>query len=324
MSRLHSALSKILLEDPASVEGLPRNEGTRLGELLESSRLEPILYKRLKDGQAEERLSPERLAAWKMAYVLSVGRSLAFGEALEEIIQIAARIGTPVRLLRGTHLAFFVYPSPELRPLGDLDIQTPHEFAVELQYALRRRRFLEIEDLDPARVHCLPRLAREGVTVRIHKRSTPDPMPWDAFSESARHLSRPRLLRPEPLLVHLAQDASARSFCHSLLSLHDMHVVVEKLKPDWERVFAVAREANLSMETHLAIGLVEDLLGPCVPQEFARDFEELGSWATSRRDLLRKLSRTAVVQYPASWRLSTFIGRVLKEARACSGAVWSL
>lgn len=326
MSRISTAVRTILLEDPAFLESLSRNEAARLDELFESNRLEPLLFGRLQETEGENRMSVERLARWKMAYVLSKGRSLAYGEALEEVLRVAAGIGSPLRLLRGTHLAFFVYARPELRPLSDLEVQTPPELAAELQYALRIRRFHEMEDLlrdERQGNHCLPRLAREGVTVRIHKRSTPgmDPAPWDGFTDSARHLLRPRLLRTEPLIVLLSHDLASRRYCHSLLALHDLHQVVEILEPSWDDMLHVVQEAGQILETWLALRTLHDVFGSPVDCDLVSELEARSGCDGVRRQLLLKLTRSALLQYPASWRLWKFCGRLLEEARRGAGTV---
>jgi hypothetical protein len=320
LSSLHSALRTILLEDPAKIEAIPHACASRLGALLEANRLEPLVYKRLKDAGTEESVSPERLASWKMAYVLSVGRALAYADALKEVLAAASARRLPVRLLRGTQLAFFVYPSPELRPLVDIEVQTPPESATELHFALRMRRFLELESLrdDGAQApHRLSLLAREGVTVAIHRRSAQglSAAPWDPFSDSARNLSRPRILRPEPLLVLLASDLAAARYSNALQTLCDLHVVVTILRPDWSEVERIAQEARLCLETTVALRLLGGLLGTPLDESVIQDLEGRSGIRGAHRELLLKLASTAITLYPASWRLSCFVERLLAEGR---------
>jgi hypothetical protein len=308
---------------------MPSREASALSQLLEASRLEPMLYWRLRAARREDAVSIERITAWKTAYLLSAGRALAFGEALQEITDIAATLKIPVRLLKGTQMAFFVYSSPELRPLGDLEIQAPPESATDLQVALRSRRFMEIEDpwgRDCPERHHLPTLAREGVTIKLHKTSTPrlSPAPWDDFSESARNLSRPRLLRPEPLLALQSCDMADRSYCHSLTTLHDMHVVIEKSRPDWEKLASLARDTQLFVEIYLSFKLLGEILNSPVDPEFMREMADRSGAQEAAVELLRKVARTAILQYPASWRLARFTRKLLAEVRGRSSALPAL
>jgi hypothetical protein len=250
-----------------------------------------------------------------------VGRSLAFGETLREILSLAGQIKTPVRLLRETQAAFFVYPSPELRPLDTLDIQTPPEFAGKLHYVLKMKNFVELEGMQRhqgAESHYLPQLVKDGVPIRVCRRSARllRPAPWDSFSESARNFSQPRILQPEPLFVLLAHDAAERRYCHSLLGLVDMHVLLEKYPPRWSEISRVAVEAGQALETYVALRLLRDILAEPVDGETLKGLEEPSACSPSRRELLVKMAGAAVSQYPAPWRLAQFIGRLLGETRS--------
>lgn len=320
MSRIHQALRTILLEDPAEIEALRPEEKYRVASLLEANRLEPFVYYRLQEEKAESRVSEELLAVWKLAHLLAVSRTLAYAEALEEILDLAAREKIPVRLLRGTQLAFFAYPKPEARPLDDLELQAPPDSAADLHEAAKSLRFLEIEDLslDPEEdPEALPQLAREGVTLRIFRRSLRKEAsaPWDPFSNEPRAQAAPRILRPEPLVILLAEDAARRSFCHSLRTLVDLHVVAESLVPCWEQVAELAAQTDLALETYLALALVEGILGLAVDRECLHELREKSGCPEEAVRLLEKLSRLAVSLYPAPARLARFVERVMRSAR---------
>jgi hypothetical protein len=324
LSRLESALRTTLLDDPASIETLPPSIALRLDRLFEGNRLEPLLFRRAKDLKTLDALSIERLTAWKTAGVLSVGRSLAFAESLREIMTTAAEHKVPVKLLKGTQVAFFVYPEPSLRPLVDREIQTPPEMAPRLQFALKTRRFLEVESpwspTGQDGIH-LPTLAREGVTVKIHRRSAQriPAAPWDTFTDSARHLLRPRLLSSEPLLLLLGHDLALRNFCHSLLELHDIHLLLGRGRLDWNRFLGLARETNLVLETWLSLSLAQAVLGSPVDAAALQELGELAAVSPARKESLLALARASVLQYPASWKLSVYLGKVLEACRVSSG-----
>lgn len=328
MSRLLNALRTVLLEDPRILGEIPRAEMVRICELLEVNHLEPLAYSRLRETGGEDGVPADRLSSWKIAYVLSKGRALAYAEALREILGIAAGLRLPVRLLRGTQLAFFQYPAPELRPVHQLEIQAPPESAVELHFALKLHRYVEEESLLPheaARRPSLPRLAKEGVQVSVYKRSALHirRAPWDPFTDSARDLFQPRLLSAEPLVVLLAHDLAARSYCHSLADLHDLHFVMERSSPNLDRVLHLATETGMSLEVYLALRLARDVLRTPVDERVLHDLALHGAWDAAKRELLEKLSRAAIGQYPASWRLSRFTTKLLgvtrQSVRALSG-----
>lgn len=324
MSRTLPELRAILLEDPSAIVDLPPAERARVAALLEANRLEALAYVRLKERGSEDRVPPEILAAWKLAYALAVGRSLAYAEALREALDLAASKALPVRLLRGTQLAFFAYPRPETRPLDDLELQTPPDAAGILHRALKSLRFSELEDVavegppDPGDDgRALPLLARDGVTLRVCRKSLlgRDSAPWDPFSDSARAFSRPRILKPEPLVVLLAEEAARRSFCRSLRTIVDLHVVSEVLRPSWGDVADLAAEAGLALETYLALVVLADAFGPAAEESCLEELRARSGCAPAALELLKKLARAAVALYPLPARLAEFVGRLLRTSR---------
>lgn len=324
MSRILSALRDVLVEDPSAIEDLPPADRARVAALLEANRLEALAYVHLKERGGEDRVSPEILAGWKLAYALAVGRSLAYAEALREALDLAASKALPVRLLRGTQLAFFAYPRPETRPLDDLELQTPLDSAAAFHRALKSLRFSELEDVgvegppDPCDgVRALPLLARDGVTLRVHRKSLvgPGSAPWDPFSDSARTFSRPRILKPEPLVVLLAEEAARRSFCRSLRTLVDLHVVSEVLRPSWSDVVDLAVQAELALETYVALALLGDAFGPAAEEGCLEELRARSGCAPAALELLEKLARAAVSLYPLPPRLAEFVERLLRTSR---------
>jgi hypothetical protein len=148
-----------------------------------------------------------------------------------------------------------------------------------------------------------------------------DPAPWDGFSDSARNLLRPRLLRAEPLIVLLAHDLASRCYCHSLLALHDLHQAIAILQPSWEEMLPMVQESGQTLETWLALRTLHDVFCSPVDCGLLSELEARSGCDAVRRQLLLKLTRSALLQYPASWRLWKFCSKLLEEARRGAGTV---
>jgi hypothetical protein len=314
LSRLHTALRQILLDDPSSIEGLPERDAAKLESLLDANHLGSFLHSLVKKQGREESLSPRRRTAWKNASLLATGRSMAFHAAFQEILSASRERQIPVRPLRETQAAFYLYPSSILRPLAHLEVQVPPSRALELRAALKSRRFFELEDLwdigsEPQTQHCLPTLERDGVTVKISKRSIQDILeaPWDLFPPFETG-PLPFLHDAETLLLLLSHGVAARRFCHSIAQLHDLHWVIQKMSPDWRRLSQLARSAQLSVEVCLPLLVLRKVLGSPVSAEFLQEMEEGMEWSESRKKLLLKCAATAILLYPASVRIAEFLG----------------
>lgn len=324
LSNRAEALRTILLEDPAAIEDLPEAESTRLGRLLEANRLEPLLYDLARRTGHEGRLSPSRLSAWRMAHLCAVGRATAFREALDDILDLASARDIPVQLLPGPQLAFFVHSSPELRPLGDLEVRVPGHCARDLQAALRTRRFFETEDIvsfpHSSRFH-LPPLERDGAVLRVYFElpldlgADLDPgIDLPAVLQGGR-TAMPLLLGPEALFVLVAHEMASRHFGHSLQLLHDLHVLARRDGPAAGNLFLRVEEPNLRLEGLVCLSILETLLGTPIDPALLDGLRESAGLSDARRKLLLKLARTAVLQYPASPRVLGTVARLTRDAR---------
>jgi hypothetical protein len=92
--------------------------------------------------------------------------------ALAEILQAFERASIDAIVLKGAALAWIIYASPALRPMGDMDLMVPGAAAREAQLSLRRLGF-DAENMTERRfgrnAHHLPTASRSqnGVTISI-------------------------------------------------------------------------------------------------------------------------------------------------------------
>jgi hypothetical protein len=319
-SAIGEAIRAILLENPAAIEHLPAGDGSLVDRLLEANGLEPHVCDLAARHGVESLISPRRLSGWRMARLMAVARTTVFGEALREVLELAAAREIPVRLLPATQVAFRVLSGPELRPLSSLDIQVPRGRERELQLALKTRRFFEVEDLvsvDYEDHHHLRPLERDGVTVKVHRRSASDLRyaPWDVLPDAVEDPSRPLVLDPEPLVLLLCHEMAARRFSHSLGLLRDLHAVMTTLKPDGARVVRFAIETGLSMDAFASLSILETVLGPAAGAECLRSLEDVVLLPAPRKKLLTKTGVGSLLQYPASPRLMEAVGKGLDGAK---------
>jgi len=291
-----------------------------MDRLVEGQRLEALVFDRLvragSDGSesAESSISPGRLASWKTAHLMAVERSTAFRGVLDEVLELASTRAIPVQLLPATQLAFFHYPSPELRPLVDLEIRVPaepDEIAQKLHGALESHGFREIDDLVTARggTH-LPLLERDGVTVRVHRAAVPALASEGSERDAG---TSPLLLDAEALVLELCHEVFARRFSHALLFLHDLHVVFTSLKPNWEGILGSLAGSSPALETFLTLSVLAKVLGTGLDPEPLRRLEEAAALSPPRKKLLYELCTTAALEYPASPQTRDLIEKQIIE-----------
>ena len=99
----------------AALGALPRGLWRRL-------ELSPLRFAVLEREGQLGRLSEAERAAGKRAYYQTLARSVAIRETLALVVSEGARVGAEVLPLKGSVLAFAVYPDPGMRPMADVDV----------------------------------------------------------------------------------------------------------------------------------------------------------------------------------------------------------
>jgi hypothetical protein len=115
-------ISRILDNENTLIPILSLEAWNELFELAENQGVTCYLYYALKQKKSEGIIPLEwqRKIRFQLMH-FSVG-NLKHLDELEELSLLCERNGINVIFLKGSHLAFHVYPSPSLRPMGDIDI----------------------------------------------------------------------------------------------------------------------------------------------------------------------------------------------------------
>ncbi|MBM3751953.1 MAG: nucleotidyltransferase family protein [Acidimicrobiia bacterium] len=99
-------------------------------------------------------------------------RSLMFQAACAELASACATRNLPLIALKGIHLASAVYPSPGLRPMGDIDVLVPRPRAREAWEIARALGYVPVAstalDRELGTAHHFTPLRRGGVDLEIH------------------------------------------------------------------------------------------------------------------------------------------------------------
>ena len=92
----------------------------------EAAHLTPLLHDYLRYQRAVPATTMRQLQALRLR---QLARHRERTEALAEILDVLERASIDVRVLKGAALAWIIYPSPELRPMGDVDLLVPRPAA---------------------------------------------------------------------------------------------------------------------------------------------------------------------------------------------------
>jgi hypothetical protein len=256
-------------------------------------------------------------------------RSQAQADALGEIVGAFCGAGIDHVILKGAVLAHVIYASPDLRPMGDLDILVAPADTVGAQTLLRRLGF-DVPAVHGRRTlrfhHHLPAATRQRdgalVTVEIHTDALspdePGTLRLERLSQPPRELVLPRwTLRAfghVDMLVHLSWHVLEPRDRTRLIAVADLvgYAARHASEIDWDFMRTRhPRVVNALSLMHYVTPLPEPLrtmrppeaLGP--PGGVGRGFIPLGSAFVRGRD-----PRVALRQllYPPEWWMRAYYG----------------
>ena len=209
---------------------------------------------------------------------------------LKQVLNVLAPLGIHPILLKGTALAYSIYPSPDQRPRKDTDMLIRHEEVDRLRPALRQAGYVEPVYCDGELLFCqfeMQKLDQFGFchALDFHwKISTQalfaNLLSYDEMSAVATPLPSLGPHARGPGLLHSLLLACVHPVMHHrgverLLWVYDVHLLASRLPAaDWDPFVRLARGRRVSAICHTQLLLARNRFGTRVPQEV---LEALGS-----------------------------------------------
>ena len=192
----------------------------------------------------------------------------------------------PFVVLKGMALAYTAYPTPAVRPMGDMDLWIElariDEVAAILG-AIGWQRLARRAAYPPARPGESIELELAGTRSQIELHSCPVSLAriggsgitgvWDRAVRTPIAGRRVRVLSVPDQLAHLCIHVSVKNgFTDGLLGLLDIALTARRVLDDeaWSAIGAAHRLQGIAPWTTLAIALARDLLGASVPPSYFR------------------------------------------------------
>ena len=259
--------------------------GAFAGELVQVARdegLAPWLHYRAR--QAGIVFAPAVAAALAFDYHASLSRNTYMFGQLAAVQRVAAAQGVDLLVLKGAHLAAWLYPSPATRPMVDVDLLVRREQAQKLVAALSAGdyRVVSREPRPGAGLEFENQLllAHPGKSdygcLALHWSLLDFPsyqrqLRMDGFWQRAGSCALPgmdaRVLAGEDLLVYLCAHLALHHQWSRLIWLCDIALLLERVRDtlDWDRACALAESAELSLALGETLRRAVGILGAEVP-----------------------------------------------------------
>ncbi len=226
----------------------------------------------------------------RSAYVQAATRNALLFRDVARAAAMLARADIPLMLLKGVHLARFVYPEPALRSMADLDLMVPRDRLVEAENLFLGAGYGPTPRPDPVefctRSNHLAKLSAPGGTVvelhwTIERPTSPFAIDLDGLWARADIVpfekQRVRVLSPEDLVLHLVLHTSYHhGFDRSAIkALVDLRHVIDHHRDtlDWNALVARANAWGAGGVTYVTLQLATSLMGVPVPAAALRTLE---------------------------------------------------
>jgi len=280
ISPVHNLLLRCLRREIAgAVWSLESDQWSALIAAAAEQRVSGLLFDRLTGNQLAARLPPPALQTLAGRSRQIAARSLAFQRDLRLVLAALDEVGIPAIVLKGAHLAGYVYPNAGLREMNDLDLLVHRADALRAAGALQALGYDFSVGVNPegtlAYDHHLPRMIkRRAASVEVHVLLLPPrdglTVDIDGLWMRARPLapgSRHLTLAPEDLLLHICiHSAYGHLGEFGLRPLCDVTTIVETFPSlDWPAICQRAAEWRAARGIFLTLYLAVECLGADVP-----------------------------------------------------------
>ncbi len=222
-----------------------------------------------------------------------------------------ARAEIPLMLLKGVHLARFVYPEPALRSMADLDLMVPRDRLIEAENLFLEAGYGPTPRPDPVefctRSNHLAKLSAPGGTVvelhwTIERPTSPFAIDLDGLWARAEMVpfekQQVRVLSPEDLVLHLVLHTSYHhGFDRSAIkALVDIRQVVDHHRDvlDWDALVGRANAWRAGGVTYVTLRLAASIMDAPVPAVALRTLEH-----SSRDEAAVTSAREFILRPPA-------------------------
>lgn len=222
-------------------------------------------------------------------YKNQVFTNLKLKSEIINIVKVFEKSDIPVILLKGSHLAFYIYESIGLRFLRDIDLIVPIEKSQEAYNLALNIGYKPDEEADESHFtfkyeNHLPQLIKNNSVVleihgHLHKHSKSFNIPINYLWENAINEKIDKynvsLLRPLDLLLHLIIHISYQdNFSLDLRHYYDIFLVLEKYKNimDWDEVINTSEKFNIKKGVYIVLKVIEELFEYKFPEEFFKKF----------------------------------------------------
>lgn len=283
----------------SDLAGLTHENWTSLVSEASRHRIAPLIYNKIKLAQAESMIPADVVRKFRGKYLANAYRNTVLFHQLTELVARLNNKDIPVILLKGAHLAEFVYKDIALRPMSDLDILVKEEnlsetiqiaFSAGYQFFCDKNPEKEktnknydygiMSDFNhfQALIHPATKCMLE-IHCFIASGESPFEIPaselWQTAQSATLNENAVFLLSPEDLIIHLCKHAAYdHLFDFGLGALYDISITIKHYGKDinWNEIRRRSSQWRTSQCLLLALYFTKKWLGASIPDGIFENF----------------------------------------------------
>jgi len=236
----------------------------------------PLLYSTLKNELPELEVPDEIFKQLKNAYYIAASRNMVLYRQLREILVEFNKNNIPVILLKGAHLAQFVYGNIALRLMSDIDLLAKKEDLGRASEVLINLGYKPSKDIGTSEVHVPPFRDKNKIKLELHFNIYSPPLTerlsvddiWRRSNIVSLEGIDVSLLCPEDALIYICVHAAIdHGFDNGLKPFIDIKRIIEYYqgKLEWNKLLLIGRILRVSNCLYLMFASAKLFLGVSIP-----------------------------------------------------------
>ena len=281
-------ISRIMASENTLIPSLNEKAWNDLFELADKQGITCYLYYALKQKKSEGIIPVDWQRKIRMQLMHHSVGNLKHLDELEELSLLFEKTGIQVIFLKGSHLAFHVYPSPSLRPMGDIDLIVKEGDIPKMVGALLESGYssdyFTFENLKQFDRHLPPFIQKGKKSIELHwtliqpmfqTAETEKTMNWLIHETEEKQYGKGKALVFKPtalvfqIMLHMGLNDGLRP---TLKNLMDVLVIIQKHQHEinWEVITNKIVETNFAHRFALVGWLAKSTVGANIPDQFFR------------------------------------------------------
>ena len=279
-------ISLIMNSENTLIPSLNEKAWNDMFELADKQGITCYLYYALKQKKSEDLIPIDWQCKIRIQLMQFSAGNVKHLHELEELSLLSEKTGLQVIFLKGSHLAFHVYPSPSLRPMGDIDIMVKEEDLPKIIGLLAEAGYscdyFTLENLKKFDRHLPPFTKKGRKTIELHwtliqpmfqTSGTQKTMTWLIGETEGKQFGKglAPVFKPNALLFQIMLHIGLNDgLLPSLKNLMDIMVIIQKHQKEihWEVITNKIVETNFAHRFALVGWLAKTTVGANIPDQF--------------------------------------------------------